>query len=156
MEASRGPTNRNITGFIRFDPEGSSMRISGVIYGLPSGTHALQIHELGDITGGCTAGGSHFNPDGRNHGGPTDQDRHVGDLGNIRTDFAGTARVNILDRMVAITGSKSVLGLTLMINEGADDFGKGGYFDSKTTGHVGDRLACGVIGKAKSRGSPIG
>lgn len=29
-----------------------------------------------------------------------------------------------------------------------DDLGKGGHSDSKTTGHAGGRVACGVIGRA--------
>ena len=31
--------------------------------------------------------------------------------------------------------------------QGTDDLGKGGFEDSKTTGHAGGRAACGVIGK---------
>ena len=30
-----------------------------------------------------------------------------------------------------------------------DDLGQGGFEDSKTTGHAGGRLSCGVIGYAK-------
>lgn len=33
-----------------------------------------------------------------------------------------------------------------MVHEGKDDLGLGGHDDSKTTGHAGSRLGCGVIG----------
>ena len=39
--------------------------------------------------------------------------------------------------------------LSTQVHNDADDFGKGGHADSKTTGHSGGRMACGVIGCAK-------
>lgn len=151
MEESIGSFNRDITGVIRFDPASTGrIRISGRITGLPPGQHGFHIHELGDITSGCTAGGGHFNPENRNHGGPQDTDRHVGDLGNIQAGPDGVANVNILDSVVSFSGIRSVIGNTLIVHEGVDDFGRGGFSDSKTTGHAGGRLACGVIGKARA------
>jgi len=37
----------------------------------------------------------------------------------------------------------------LMVCVGEDDLGLGGHDDSKTTGHAGGRVACGVIGIAE-------
>ena len=37
------------------------------------------------------------------------------------------------------------------IHEGEDDLGRGGFSDSKTTGHAGARLGCCVITQSKKR-----
>jgi len=42
--------------------------------------------------------------------------------------------------------SVSILGRAIVVHELEDDLGKGNQTDSKTTGHAGGRLACGVVG----------
>ncbi|KAK1140212.1 Superoxide dismutase [Cu-Zn] [Aspergillus melleus] len=89
-----------------------------------------------------------LNPFGKPHGAPDDSDRHVGDLGNFKTDAEGNAVGSKQDKLVKLIGSESVLGRTLVVHSGTDDLGRGGNEESKKTGNAGTRPACGVIGIA--------
>jgi Cu-Zn family superoxide dismutase len=48
--------------------------------------------------------GPHFNPFGKTHGGPTDEERHVGDLGNVTAE-GGVAKVDISDKQISLAGN---------------------------------------------------
>lgn len=123
----------------------SPTKISGQLKGLPPGSHGFTIHENGALTNGCSDAGAHYNPLGKDHGGPGDTDRHVGDLGNIVADDDSEAKVDIVDKVVSLDGEYSVVGRSIVIHIGEDDLGQGETPDSKRTGHSGRRVACGVI-----------
>jgi len=111
--------------------------------------HGFHIHEYGDMSDQCTSMCSHFNPYGKNHGGPDATDRHVGDLGNIRSDANGCAKYRFTDKLCKLRGTKSnIIGRGVIIHADEDDLGKGGHDDSLSTGHAGSRIACAVIGYA--------
>jgi len=139
----------NVTGTIHFVQEGDSVVVTGEITGLAAGQHGFHVHEFGDNTNGCTSAGGHFNPAGKTHGAPEDEERHVGDLGNVTAGEDGVAKVNITDKLIQLTGEKSIIGRTVVVHADVDDLGKGGHELSKTTGNAGGRLACGVIGITK-------
>lgn len=59
--------------------------------------------------------GPHFNPYGKTHGAPSDDVRHVGDLGNILADDSPTTKVNINDQVISLTGPLNIIGRTLVV-----------------------------------------
>ncbi|XP_072178104.1 uncharacterized protein [Diadema setosum] len=139
-----------VKGTINFTQDGDQVIVQGEITGLAAGEHGFHIHEFGDNTNGCVSAGSHFNPEKKEHGGPSDENRHVGDLGNITAGADGVAKVEMTDRHLSLTGTKSIIGRSVVVHADTDDLGRGGFPDSKTTGHAGGRLACGVIGIKKA------
>ncbi|KAL1456593.1 hypothetical protein WDU94_001312 [Cyamophila willieti] len=144
--------NAPVKGTIFFlqESENSPVIVTGEIEGLAEGNHGFHIHEFGDNTNGCTSAGPHFNPLNKEHGGPTDTHRHVGDLGNVVADGSKVAKVNITDSIISLSGANNILGRTLVVHADPDDLGKGGHELSKSTGNAGARVACGVIGIAKA------
>jgi len=114
----------------------------------PSAERGFHIHQFGDNTNGGLSAGPHYNPHGKTHGAPTDSERHVGDLGNFKTDGQGNAKGSTTDSLIKLIGEQSILGRTIVIHGGTDDLGKGGNEESKKTGNAGPRPACGVIGIA--------
>mmetsp|Transcript_38433 Transcript_38433/g.53668 ORF Transcript_38433/g.53668 Transcript_38433/m.53668 type:complete len:93 (-) Transcript_38433:229-507(-) len=72
-----------VSGIVKLLQEGASTKIKAEITGLKPGLHGFHIHEFGNLTEGCKTAGPHFNPHKKTHGGPGDEERHVGDLGNI-------------------------------------------------------------------------
>lgn len=124
-------------------------------------THAMHIHELGNLTNGCHSTGGHYNPHKEKHGSRYIQGakRHAGDLiNNIESDGHGKVRICFEDNLVKLSGKYSVIGRTIVIHSGIDDLGIGGIDDkgyivdekehkeSTKTGNAGGRMACAIIG----------
>lgn len=124
-----------------------NLLILGQVKGLKkNGLHGIHIHKYGDITRGCASMGGHFNPNNKNHGSFTSKDRHLGDLGNLEADNTGSAKILFADGRLSLRGKNSILGRSIVVHEDEDDLGKGKHPDSKTTGHSGKRMLCGIIG----------
>ncbi|KAM7536695.1 hypothetical protein Aperf_G00000082563 [Anoplocephala perfoliata] len=140
-----------VKGTVHFAQVGDSVNIHAELEGLKPGKHGFHVHEFGDQTNGCTSAGAHFNPREKKHGGPYAAERHVGDLGNVEADASGKAVLDITDEKISpwLTGvlTKSC---SFRVHADPDDLGLGGRELSSTTGNAGARVACGVIGIAKS------
>ncbi|AWO97434.1 putative copper chaperone for superoxide dismutase [Scophthalmus maximus] len=137
---------RKIQGVVRFlQLSEERCLIDGTIDGLEPGPHGLHVHALGDLTRDCGSCGEHYNPFGRQHGGPADAERHAGDLGNIVAGPDGRASFRLEDSQLKVW---DVIGRSLVVDAGEDDLGRGPPPLSRQTGNSGERLACGIIARS--------
>jgi len=135
----------NVNGVVRFTKTDDGVQVEGEVHGLdPNSTHGFHIHEFGDCTADDgTSAGDHFDPHGQPHGGPEDEERHAGDMGNLTTDEDGTAEISYTDTVMTFRGAASILGRGVIVHAEVDDL------ETQPTGDAGDRLSCGVIGVAE-------
>lgn len=144
--------NGEISGKVIFeeDIDNNIININVDLKGFIANTkHGFHVHEAGDLTNGCTSMCAHFNPFGKKHGGRNDQDRHVGDLGNITADGEGYVKEIFSDNLIKLRGDlANIIGRGLIIHEKEDDCGKGNNEESLKTGNAGKRIACAIIGYA--------
>ena len=54
------------------------------------------------------------NPFSKTHGDQKDEERHVGDLGNFKTDSQGNSKASITDKHIELIGQNSVLGVSFL------------------------------------------
>jgi Cu-Zn family superoxide dismutase len=115
----------------------------------PNTIHGFHVHESGDLSKGCDSMCAHFNPFNKIHGGRTDEERHVGDLGNITADNLGNVQISFTDHLIKLRGDVSnIIGRGLIVHANPDDCGKTSNEQSKITGNSGKRIGCAIIGYA--------
>lgn len=138
--------NNSINGIILLteDLQNKTTKIDVNITGLTSGKHGFHIHQSGDTRKGCESMGPHYNPFKKDHGGLNTKIRHIGDLGNLVAKDS-YVKTTIISKSIKLRGKYSVLGRSIVIHADEDDLGKGNHSDSKTTGHSGARVVCGII-----------
>lgn len=141
--------NSGVTGQVVFTKVGDAVQVVVSVSGLTPGDHGFHIHEFGDCSAddGTSAGG-HYNPENMQHAGPTDDTRHVGDLGNITADENGVANKMYIDSGIALNGEHSIIGRGVIVHADKDDL------TSQPTGAAGARVACGTIGISKPEVKP--
>ncbi|MDB6123614.1 MAG: superoxide dismutase copper/zinc binding protein [Pedosphaera sp.] len=129
-------------GIVTFTTVTNGVRVQAGLMGLDPGTHAFHVHEIGDCSApDASSAGPHFNPTGTPHGGPESAHRHLGDLGNFTADANGEAHLDFIDSHLSLTGTNSIIGRSLIVHAGADDY------TTQPAGNSGPRIACGVIQK---------
>ena len=138
IESRSGST---LTGTATFEETSDGVQVMIRVGNTNAGLKATHIHEKGDCSDPeAKSAGDHFNPDGHNHGIPPDEKRHLGDLGNLGINPAGTGQLTI---MVAGANLKpgdphSFLDRAIIIHEKKDTGGQ-------PSGNAGKRIGCGVI-----------
>lgn len=114
-----------------------SVQVCGLPDGGGSGFFALHIHEGGGCGGeDFSETGSHYNPLGEPH------PNHAGDLPPLLS-CNGEAFMSFLTGRFRL---KDVIGRTLVIHGGPDDF------HTQPAGNAGSKIACGVIRPTRSAG----
>lgn len=140
------PTQGNeVRGMVKFSKVAGGVHVVADLTGLKPGEHGFHLHEFGDASSadGTSAGG-HFNPAKENHGAPTAEHRHAGDLGNLKADASGHAVLDYVDAKLSLDGAASIVGHGVVVHANPDDF------TTQPTGNAGGRVAVGVIGLAKA------
>lgn len=139
------PTDGNdVSGIVTFTKTAEGIKVAADVKGLTPGKHGFHIHEYGDCSApDAGSAGGHFNPEGMDHGSPTDQKRHIGDLGNLEADEEGNAYYERTDTFLALSGPHSIIGRAVIVHAEEDDL------TTQPTGAAGARVACGVIGIAQ-------
>lgn len=142
MESKSGS---NLSGEVTFTETEGVVTMKAVINGMEAGdTHAIHLHETADCSAedGTSAGG-HWNPTDQPHGKWGDAaGYHKGDIGNFVANDAGTGEVVFSTNEWCIgcgDSAKEILGKSVIVHEGADDF------TSQPTGDAGGRAGCGGI-----------
>ena len=148
----QGTEGDQVQGIVTFSEVADGVRVDANITGLKPGKHGFHVHQYGDCSSAdgsaapAGAAGDHFNPGNHPHGAPDAKERHEGDMGNIEADASGVARLNYVDRSLSLAdGAKSIIGRAVIVHEKADDL------KSQPSGEAGARIACGVIGRVRSR-----
>ena len=126
-----------ISGSVFFENVGRyKVKITADITGLsPNSQFGFHVHEFGTCENKGLLAGGHLNPWGGKHAGPEAKDRHLGDLGNLKSDKLGKAVYSEV-----VKGKlKQFMGRSLIIHAKADDM------KTQPSGNSGNRIACGVI-----------
>jgi Cu-Zn family superoxide dismutase len=138
----------NVVGTAEMSDTERGLLLRIAVKGLSPGPHAFHVHQ----TGKCAppdfmSAGGHFNPEGKSHGYLNAHGEHAGDLPNLQVDKSGNGNAEFhFPGLMVSTGKAALLdqdGSALVIHAKPDDY------RSDPAGLAGDRIACGVVERAK-------
>lgn len=129
-------------GTLTVSESDGGLMTSGVLRGLPPGTHGIHLHAIGLCAAPFATAGGHWNPMARQHGFDNVQGPHAGDMQNIVAGADSVAAVNVKSRFGTLHGTSGVLdadGAAIVVHAGPDDY------KTDPAGNSGARIACGVV-----------
>jgi Cu-Zn family superoxide dismutase len=137
------PTKGNpVAGTVTFRESGNRVLVAADVSGLkPASEFGFHVHEKGDCSApDAMSAGGHFNPGGKPHGHYGKEERHAGDLPNLRSDGDGLASFKFETSQLTVRpGPASVVGRAVVVHASPDDY------TTQPAGNSGARVACGVI-----------
>lgn len=131
-----------VWGSVSFVETGDTVLVRADVRNLrPGGDFGFHVHEKGDCAPpDYMSAGGHFNPGGKPHAHFGKDERHAGDLRNLRADAEGTASYAFETKLLTVRpGAASVVGRAIVIHANPDDY------SSQPAGNSGPRIACGLI-----------
>ena len=134
-------------GVVVFEQLDRGTLVRAAVWGQRPGLHGFHVHRMGDLSRGCESLCEHFDVGGHDHGGLNEPNSHTGDLGNLLVGEEGEAEAELFAERLTLAGDESIYGRSVIFHADQDDLGRGSFADSKTTGHSGKRVLCGVIGR---------
>lgn len=136
-----------VKGKLMFADTPQGLYMWGEVSGLtPNASHGMHVHEnaaKAKCMGEFAEVGPHFDPTTtKNHGDPNSTTPvHLGDLGNIKADANGVAKVAIVRQGLTIADVTSgVMGRAVIIHANQDDLKT-----QTPPGNSGARIGCGII-----------
>lgn len=101
----------DVKGTVEWEKLENGVLVTIQLHGMESNhSHAIHIHEFGDLSGGCMTSGGHWNPTNEAHGSYAfpERGRHMGDLiNNIIPDSQGKVNIQFLE--IGYNPSRSLL-----------------------------------------------
>ncbi len=134
----------NEVGTVTMRPQDGGVAFAVELMAAPAGVHGIHVHE----NGSCDApafgsAGSHFAPEGRQHGTDNPEGPHAGDLPNVTADANGRGSLTTTNPRLSLDMAPQSLlragGTAIVLHATADDY------RTDPSGNSGDRIACGVV-----------
>jgi Cu-Zn family superoxide dismutase len=134
-----------VSGVVTFTQAEGGVHVVARVEHVKAGQHGFHLHAAGVCDApGFKGAGDHFNPTHAPHGAPDAATHHAGDFGNIEVGADGTGNLDLTSSMLSVDdGPNGVLGKAVVLHAGTDDL------KSQPAGSSGDRIACGVVTRAK-------
>jgi Cu-Zn family superoxide dismutase len=141
MAALAPASGSTVTGHVAFTQVAGALHLDVSVAGLTPGVHGFHIHEVGDCSApDATSAKGHFNPDAHQHGNPSGDMHHAGDMPSLTADANGKVTASFDIKGVTLdAGATSIINRALVIHADPDDY------KSQPAGNAGKRVACGVI-----------